>query len=143
MSVYNVLPRFGYSTDLHRHLDGLTVDCQGRNPNSIYQIVSLSILLICVLVMLNYYRGLFDNSRHTWRLNWALNIIGAGLLSGGLAYFMAFRGLPDEAHCSEIHFSNLDCLLFGTTAMTYALIVCLILSLAFKWFSVSNKRIPF
>ena len=143
MSLFEVLPRFGYSTDLHRHLSGLSLDCQGRNPNSIYLIVSLSLLAICLLVMLNYYRGIFDNSRHTWRMHWIWNIVFASLASGGLAYFMAYKDLPDDAHCAEIHFSNLDCFLFGCTATTYAIIVCLIFSLAFKWFSVSNKRIPF
>lgn len=143
MRLFEVLPRFGYSRDLHRHLDGLSVDCQGRVPNSLYLIVSLSLLAICIIVMLNFYKGLFDNSRNTWRRSWLMNILFASLVSGGLAYFLAYKDLPDEAHCSEIHFTNLDCLLFGLTTMSYAVIVCLLLSLTFKWFSVSNKRIPF
>ena len=143
MSFFDSILRFSYSRDLHQHLKGLSVDCAGYNSNSVYQIISLTLLAVSFLIMLNYYYGIFNHPRHTRMWVWLINILVACGITGTVAYFMAAGGLPEERHCKDIHFTSMDCVLFSATAMLYTFLVCFIFSLLFKWKSVANKKIPF
>jgi hypothetical protein len=143
MSFFDSILRFSYSRDLHQHLKGLSLDCQGYTGNAIYQTVSLTLLALSFLLMLNYYYGLFNHPRHTRRWAWLINILAACGIAGAVAYFMAAAGLPEDMHCKDIHFTRMDCMLFAATAMLYTFLVCFIFSMLFKWKSVANKKIPF
>lgn len=142
MSFFDSILRFSYSRDLHQHLKGLSVDCEGYTGTAIYQVVSITLLTVSLLLMLNYYHGLFNHPRHTRRWVWLANVlVGCGIV-GTVAYFMAAAGLPAELRCKDIYFTRADCLLFAATAMLYTFLVCFLFSLIFKWNSVANKKIP-
>ncbi|WP_118952384.1 hypothetical protein [Taibaiella helva] len=143
MSLFDKLFHLAYSPDLHQHLKGRATDCEGYHGGSIYQLTSFAILGVSLLFMLNFYYGLFNNPRFTHRRIWALNILAACGLIGLLAYFSAASGMAAGKHCEELHFALFDCLLFAFTEMIYTAVVCLIVSLLFKWKSISNKKIPF
>jgi hypothetical protein len=143
MSFFDSILRFSYSRDLHQHLKGLSVDCTGYTGNSVYQFVSLVLLATGLLIMINYYYGLFNHPRYTRTWFWLLNVLIACGITGTAAYFMAAAGLPEEQHCKDIHFSSMDCLLFAATAMLYSFLMCIIYSLLLKWKSVANKKVPF
>src|SRR5690606_10160151 len=143
MSFFDSILRFSYSRDLHQHLKGLSVDCEGYTGSAIYQLVSLILLVLSFLFMLNYYHGLFNHPRHTRRWVWLINILAACGIVGAAAYFMAAGGLPEEKHCKDIHFTSMDCLLFAATAVLYTFLACFLFSLVLKWTSVANKQIPF
>lgn len=143
MSFFDSILRFSYSRDLHQHLKGLSVDCTGYTGTAVYQLVSLTLLAVSLVIMLNYYYGLFNHPRHTRRWVWLVNILVACGIVGIVAYFMSSAGLNEERHCKDIHFTAMDCLLFAATSMLYTFIVCFIWSMLFKWASVANKKIPF
>ena len=143
MSFFDSILRFSYSRDLHQHLKGLSVDCQGYTGTAIYQVVSLTLLVLSLLFMLNYYHGLLNHPRHTRLWVWLINIIVCCGIIGTIAYAMASGGLPEGEHCKDIFFSRMDCLLFACTAMLYTFLACFIFSMLLKWKSVANKKIPF
>jgi len=143
MSFFDSLLRFSYSRDLHQHLKGLALDCEGYTGTAIYQVVSLVLISVSFLIMLNYYYGLFNHPRHTHRWVWLINVLVACGIIGTVAYVMSSRGLPEEMHCKDIHFSGMDCMLFAFTAMVYTFLVCFVFSMIFKWKSVANKKVPF
>ena len=94
MSFFDSILRFSYSRDLHQHLKGLSVDCTGYTGNSAYQVVSLAMLVISLLVMINYYYGLFNHPRHTRRWVWLINVLVACGITGAIAYVLGTAGLP-------------------------------------------------
>lgn len=143
MSFFDHLFRFGYSKGLHNQLKGLGTDCETYNGGAVYQVTSIVLIIVSLIVVLNYYYGLFNNPRFTHRRIWLLNILTAAGIVGFFAYFQAVAYLPEERHCSYIHFSSLDCVMFAFNGMFYTAIACLIFSLLFKWKSIANKKIPF
>lgn len=143
MSVFDYLPHLGYSGDLHQQLKGLAPDCSGYQGAAVYQLTAIVTLALSFLAMLNYYYGLCNNPRFTHRRVWLLHLLTAGLLCGLFAYYRAVSYLPEERHCADIHFSGIDCLMFGLTTMAYSLVAGVLFSLLLKWKSVSNKKIPF
>lgn len=143
MSFFDHVIRLGYSRDLHQQLKGLSADCEGYTGNSLYQLTSIIMLAVSLVIMLNYYYGLFNNPRFTHRWVWLVNLVVACFITGGFAYSRAVSYLPDERHCTDIHFTLLDCSLFAFTVMVYTAVICILLSLVIKWKSISNKKIPF
>lgn len=143
MSFFDHLLRLGYSRDLHQQLKGLASDCSGYSGDAVYQVTSIILVLVSLVVMLNYYYGLFNNPRFTHRRVWLINILVACSIAGIFAYINAVSYMPLEKHCMDIHFTKLDCALFAFTEMIYTGIICIILSALFKWKSVANKKIPF
>lgn len=143
MSFFDHLFFGGYSQDLHEQLKGLSADCSSYNGSNVYQATAIVLLLVSLVLLLNYYYGLFNDPRFTYRRVWLLHILVACLIVGGFAYLSAASYLPEEKHCSDLHFGALDCSLFALTEMGYTAIVCILLSLLLKWKSVSNKKIPF
>lgn len=144
MSFFDKLFKLGYSSGLHEHLKGQAVDCSDDyHAASVYQATGFAILGISLLLMLNFYYGLFNNPRFTHRRTWLLNILVACGIIGFVSYFSAASGLAEGKHCADLQFTLSDCMLFAFTEMIYTAIVCLIVSLLIKWKSVSNKKIPF
>lgn len=143
MSFFDHLFNLGYSKDLHQQLKGLSLDCEGYTGDAAYPIVSIVLLVVSLIVILNYYYGLFNNPRFTHRRVWLLNIVVASCTVGFFAYFQATGYLPEGKHCETSHFNVLDCMLFAFTAMIYTAITCILFSLLFKWKSISNKKVPF
>jgi hypothetical protein len=144
MSFFNHLPKLGYSRDLHKHLRGLSVTtCDSYNGDAVYQITSIVIIIVSLLLMANYYYGLFNNPRYTRRRIWLIHLFVAATISGTFAYHRAANGLPQGRHCDQISFSVLDCALFGFTAAIYTCLLCFLFSLLLKWKSIANKKIPF
>lgn len=143
MSLFDHLFRLGYSRDLHQQLKGLSPDCSGYSGNAVYQMSGIVMIATSLLLMLNYYYGLFNNPRFTHRRVWLLNILIACGIVWLFAYFSAIDYLPDEKHCTDIHFTYLDCALFAFTQIIYTVICCFLCSLLFKWKSIANKKIPF
>ena len=143
MSLFDHLPKLGYSRDLHRHLRGLSITCDDYHGDAVYQITSLVMLAVSMVFMANYYYGLFNHPRYTRRRIWLLHLlVGAGAM-GIFAYNRAANGLPVGKHCEEIQFTVLDCTLFGFTAALYTCILCFLFSMLLKWKSIANKKIPF
>ena len=143
MSFFDHLPHLGYSRDLHQQLKGLSPDCNGYHGTAVYQITSIVLLVVSLIVMLNYYYGLFNQPRATHRWIWMTNILVASFIMGAYAYSLAAHGLSASRHCADITFTGIDCLLFSFTVMIYTAITCFLFSLLLKWKSVSNKKIPF
>lgn len=143
MSFFDHLISLGYSDGLHQQLKGRAVDCIDNSGDAAYPIVSIVLLVVSLIVILNYYYGLFNNPRFTHRRVWLLNIVVASCTVGFFAYFQAARYLPEEKHCDKLHFTVMDCMLFAFTAMIYTAFTCIFFSLLFKWKSISNKKIPF
>jgi hypothetical protein len=143
MSFFDHLFHLGYSRDLHQQLKGLSADCTGYSGDAIYQVTGIVMIGVSLLLMLNYYYGLFNNPRFTHRRVWLVNILVACSIVGTFAFFNATSFLPEEKHCADIHFSVLDCTLFAFTEVIYTIIVCIIFSMLFKWKSVANKKVPF
>ncbi|WP_162902990.1 hypothetical protein [Taibaiella koreensis] len=133
----------GYGGDLHDQLQGLDTNCEDYTGSHIYQIVGIVQLIVSLLVMLNFYYGLFNHPRFTYRRVWLVNVLTACFITGGFAYWSAVRYLPAEKHCADLHFTALDCLGFAFTAMLYTALFCFIASLLLKWKSITNKKIPF
>jgi multisubunit Na+/H+ antiporter MnhB subunit len=143
MSFFDHLFRLGYSRDLHQQLKGLSADCTGYSGDAIYQVTGIVMIAVSLLIMLNYYYGIFNNPRFTHRRVWFINIVAACSIVGAFAYFNVVSFLPAEKHCADIHFTILDCTLFAFTEVIYTAVTCIIFSLLFKWKSVSNKKVPF
>lgn len=143
MSFFDHVFRLGYSRDLHQQLKGLSSDCASYSGGAVYQITGIIMITVSLLLMLNYYYGLFNNPRFTHRRVWLINILVACVLTGGFAYFHATTFLPEEKHCPDIHFSVLDCALFGFTTALYTALTCILFSMIFKWKSIANKKVPF
>lgn len=143
MSFFDRLIPLGYSDGLHQQLKGRAVDCIDNSGNAAYPVVSIVLLSVSIIVMLNYYYGLFNNPRFTHRRVWLLNIVVASCIVGFFAYFRATGYLPEGKHCEKLRFSALDCMLFAFTAMMYTAFTCILFSLLFKWKSISNKKVPF
>lgn len=143
MSFFDHLIPLGYSDGLHQQLKGRAVDCNGYSGNTAYPLISIVMLSVSLIVMLNYYYGLFNNPRFTHRRVWLLNIVVASCMVGFFAYFRAARYLPEGKHCETIHFTVMDCMLFAFTAMIYTALTCILFSLLLKWKSISNKKVPF
>lgn len=143
MSFFNHLPRLGYSRDLHQQLKGLAADCSGYHGDAVYQFTFIVLLIVSLVLMLNYYYGLFNDPRFTHRRFWLMQILVACGLNGLFAYFRSAAFLPEDKHCDQIHFSALDCGLFSFSVMMYTFITCVLISLLIKWKSITNKKIPF
>ena len=143
MNFFDRLFRLGYSSGLHKQLKGLSDDGNGYTGTPVYQVTGIVLIVVSLIVMLNYYYGLFNNPRFTHRRIWLVNILAAAGIAGFFAYFRAAAYLPKEKHSAEIHFSALDCTLFAFTVMIYTTVICIILSLLFKWKSIANKKVPF
>jgi hypothetical protein len=143
MSFFDHFNLLRYSDGLHQQLKGRAVDCVDNSGDAAYPLISIVLLSVSIIVMLNYYYGLFNNPRFTHRRTWLLNIVVASCMVGFFAYFQATRYLPEEKHCDKLHFNGLDCILFAFTAMIYTAITCILFSLLFKWKSISNKKVPF
>lgn len=143
MSFFDRLFYLGYSRDLHQQLKGHAINDSGYSGVAAYSVVSIVLLVVSLIVILNYYYGLFNNPRFTHRRVWLLNIVVASCTVGFFAYFQATGYLPEDKHYVDFRFSHLDCMLFAFTAMIYTAFTCIFFSLLFKWKSISNKKIPF
>lgn len=141
-AVFDAMLRFGYSTDLHEHLKGLDTECNDYGSTSIYQSVFWTILILSFVVLVNYYRGLFHRPKFTSKLFWFFNVLTVCIVIFILSYFKSSADLQSGNICSDLRFTESDCILFALTASVYALIFCLILSFVLKYFSVHHKRIP-
>lgn len=143
MSFFDSILRFNYSRGLHQQLKGLSLDCNGYNGSSAYQLVSLTLLITAGVLALNYYYGLFNRPRFARFWIWFLNLLVACGIVGTVAYMQAYSPLQTGRFCPELRFSGMDCLLFSLTAMVYTALVFLLFSALIKWKSVSNKKVPF
>ncbi|RZK11628.1 MAG: hypothetical protein EOO43_19225 [Flavobacterium sp.] len=142
-SLFDAIIRFGYSNDLHEHLKGLDTKCNDYTATSIYQLILWTIIGLGLLVMLNYYRGLFHRPKFTSRWFWLLNILAVSIVVFVLAYFRSTYDLSNGNFCKDLSFNTSDCLLFALTSATYAFIFCAVISLLLKLVSIHHKRIPF
>jgi hypothetical protein len=142
-SIFDTMLRFGYSNDLHDHLKGLDRDCNDYTGTSIYELVLYLILGLGLIVMFNYYKGLFHRPKFTIRWIWFLHLLGVSVIVFLFSLFRTSSDLNNGNFCQDLHFSSSDCVLFAITAAVYAMIYCFILSLIFKLISVHHKRIPF
>jgi hypothetical protein len=144
MSAWDKIFRFDYAKDLHAHLKGWAIDCNsGYTRQSIYQSVSVVMIVLVLLGTLNYYYGFFNRPRFSKTSFWLLNMLCISIIIFVMAYIMSSSGLHDGNHCPDLHFYSTDCMLFGFTAVIYTIIFYVVASLIVKWFSLNNKKVPF
>jgi hypothetical protein len=143
MSFFDTFLRFNYSRDLHEHLKGMSVDCEGYTSQSIYQLMSLIMLILSTVCILNYYYGIFNRPSFSRLKTWGTNVFLISSTTAFLAYTFAAADLAPAQHCSYLYFFRTDCILFGMTAFIYNVFYCLLLSSSIKWMSVNNKKVPF
>jgi len=141
--MFDSMIRFGYSNDLHDHLKGLDVECNDFTATSIYQIVFWIIIGSGLLIMINFYRGLFHRPKFTSKIVWLLHLLVVATIAFVYSYFRSMADLNSGNFCQDLHFSGSDCLLFALTAACYAFLFCLIISLVLKFLSIHHRKIPF
>ena len=133
-----------YSTikGLGDHLAGFDMQGTWNGPN-VYLNVCLTMFVTCALFVFNYYYGLFNRVKFSVIWYWISNLAICVLIVGGIAYGYAARDLPAGMHSNQIHFSDTDCIGFGSTAAIYSALLFVIFSLIFKWGSRNQSKIPF
>ena len=141
--MFNKLPHFRYSDGLHQYLLGMAIDCSDYTNQNIYQLISIWIFGVCVVVTINYYFGFLDRPKFSNITYWVSSSIVVSAFLGLFAYYKAANGLSPYNHCSELSFYRTDCILFGLTAFAYSNFIIFIFSMIFKWFSTDNKKVPF
>lgn len=142
-NIFDKFPRIKYSVDLHQHLKGLDIKCETYSSQDFYALLYPVLIITCIVVMLNYYYGLFNRPKCANILWWLLNIFVVTTGFFCWAFFKSTEDLNNHNYCESLHFNSSDCLMFGLTAACYALITCFVSSLAIKWGSTHNKLIPF
>jgi hypothetical protein len=140
---FDKMLRFSYSKDLHDHLKGLDITCQDYTAESTYSYITILILVFVPIVMINYYYGIFNRPRLSSFLTWMLNILFCGAVVFIASIVRSTGDLNSKNYCQDLRFSSTDCMLFGFTAATYAILLSILISLFIKWWSLCNKKIPF
>lgn len=138
------MPRFSYSRDLHAHLKGMDITCNTYSSGTtIYGYVAIMLLIVAPIITINFYYGIFNRPKFASIWVWLLNVIVASIIIFCCAFMQPTSDLRHSRYCKDLNFSTTDCMLFGFTAATYTLIACILVSLAIKWWSLNNKKIPF
>jgi hypothetical protein len=140
---FDKMLRFNYSKDLHEHLKGLDISCSDFTASSTYSFITIIVVILIPIVMLNYYYGIFNRPKLSSFLTWLLNILLCGTIVFIVSMVRTTGDLNSKNYCQDLHFSTVDCMLFGFTAATYAVILSILISLIIKWWSLNNKKIPF
>lgn len=143
ITLFESLGLYSSASGLGEHLRGLDVQCTDFTNQSIYNIVFLCIFIINLLIVLNYYYGVFNRVNFTNFLSWFLNILSGSLIIFFIAFLYANNDFVTGNFCPDLSISSADCVGFGVTAAIFSLVWSFILSVCIKWKSSNNKKVPF
>lgn len=143
MGFFDNILRFNYSNNLHQHLRGMSLDCESYSNQNFYQVIMMWLLVANLVMVLDFYYGLFNRPKLSSLLYWILNAFVTAFGLSFYAYMYASNGMYEGMHCSYLTFFKSDCILFGATIFVYSFLIWFVLSICLKWFSVNNKRVPF
>lgn len=142
-NIFDMMPRFSYSRDLHAHLKGLDITCNSYSAGTtIYGYVLMIMLIVSPIIMVNFYYGIFNRPKFANSWVWLLNVLIASAITFSCAFIQSSSDFKHNRYCSQLHFNTMDCILFGFTAATYTVFACLLISFIIKWKSLNNKKIP-
>lgn len=143
ITLFESLGLYSSANGLGEHLRGLDVQCNDFTNQSIYNIVFLCIFIINLVIVLNYYYGVFNRVNFTNFLSWFLNILTGSLIIFFIAFLYANNDFVTGNFCPDLSISSSDCVGFGVTAAIFSLVWSFILSVCIKWKSSNNKKVPF
>lgn len=143
ITLFESLGLYSSANGLGEHLRGLDVQCNDFTNQSIYNIVFLCIFIINLVIVLNYYYGVFNRVNFTNFLSWFLNILAGSLILFFIAFLYANNDFVTGNFCPDLSITSSDCVGFGLTASIFSLVWSLILSMCIKWKSSNNKKVPF
>jgi hypothetical protein len=141
-----IFESFGFyssSNGLGDHLRGLDLPCENYSNQSIYNVVFLCVFTVNSLIVLNYYKGLFNRVNFTNFLSWLINVLVGALFLFFIAFLYANNDVSTGNYCKDLSITNSDCLGFGVTAAIFSIVWSFILSMIIKWTSSNNKKVPF
>jgi hypothetical protein len=141
--LFEALGMYSSSGGLGEHLRGLDVNCNTMSRQSAYSIVFLSMIVVNIVIMFNYYYGLFNRQPFNHFVWWLGNVLTGAFIIYVIAYLGPHKDLVNNNYCQTLVFNEGDCMGFGLTAAIYAMIWSVLLSLLLKWKSIVNKKIPF
>jgi hypothetical protein len=135
---------YSASNGLGDHLRGLDIKCEeGYINQSIYNVVFLCVFTINSLIVINYYRGLFNRVNFTNFLSWLINVLVGALILFFIAFLYASNDFSTGNYCEDLSITNSDCFGFGITTAIFSIVWSFILSMLIKWTSSNNKKVPF
>ncbi len=136
--------RSSYSSDLHQHLKGLDIARgESYSGTNIYAWITIWIFMLSLVLMINFYYGLFDRPKFSNFWAWLLNLLASASSIFVMAFLRSTNDLKHANYYKELHFNSADCMLFAFTATSYSVFFCIIFSLLMKWWSLNNKKVPF
>jgi len=134
-----------YSTQngLGEHLRGLDIEGIDYSNQSVYVMVFLCLFIVNLIIIFNYYFGILNRIPFNRFLWWLSNVIVGATILFFVAFLYANNDLTTGNIYSKLSVTSSDCVGFGFTAAIYSILWSLFLSVAIKWKSSVNKKVPF
>ena len=134
-----------YSTNngLGEHLKGMGLDCNDYSRQSTYNLIALYLIVINSLIIINYYYGLFNRIPFNRLQAWLINVLMGAIILLVIAWSYPHQDLTAGAYCKDLKINSSDCAGFAITAAIYSVLWSFLLSMAIKWKSPINKKLPF
>lgn len=143
IALFEALGLYTTKNGLAEHLRGMNLICEDLTLPSIYKIVFAWLFCINTIVIFNYYYGFFNRSpfnRWGW---WLTNVIVSSIAIFFVAFIYPYNDLTTGYYCKQLSISIADCIGFGFTTVIFSIVWCILLSIAIKWKSNVNKKVPF
>lgn len=143
ITIFESLGLYSTQNGLAEHLRGLDLKGQDYSDQSKYSMVFLSLFLINILIIVNYYYGLFNRIPFNKFLWWLLNVIVGSLILFSIAFLYSNNDLETGNYYSQLSITTSDCVGFGLTTAIFSFLFSCIISIMIKWKSSVNKKVPF
>lgn len=139
------VPGLRPSSNLEQHLMGL--DRSSPNPeyteDNAFLMVALLMIALNVLALVNYYYWIFNRHAYSKRIVWFLHVIIIAAIVAAVAYNIPFQALRTNNVNPSYPFTTSDCISFALESAVISIVISIITSALIKWWSRSNKYIPF
>lgn len=116
-----------YATDLGDHLLGYDITCSDYVATPWYLYIGLSMLSVTILFYLVQYH-IIDSSRFNKKFHWWLVALMIFALNFVIAFSIPFNSLQTENYCSQLFFSEADCLGFGLSNAIWSFFLFVIIT---------------
>lgn len=134
-----------YSTNngLGEHLKGMGLDCNDYSRQSTYNLIALYLIAINSVIIINYYYGVLNRVPFNRLQSWLINVLIGAIILFIIAWSYPHHDLAAGTYCKDLKINSSDCTGFAITAAIYSVVWSFLLSMAIKWKSGVNKKLPF